>query len=256
LSAEAASVVGKAMRGRQIKKTYHALVRGYTDTYGSIEKPLTEQPAVTLYETLGRCQVPLKVGKWPSARYSLVRVEPLTGRTHQIRRHLNHLSHPIIGDSDHGDRSHNRAYIHDLGIPGMFLRASTLELTHPITGHPLCISIKDWEPRWHAAFQAMGLCPVLSPSTAPPSDEEGMADEEDEAADPPISLLQHALRLSQQPLHTVLDQLQQASTGPMANKIAADSLVTWGQLGNVLRLSEQVPVKPAAAPSLTTLDQL
>ncbi|MWT63692.1 tRNA pseudouridine(65) synthase TruC, partial [Escherichia coli] len=72
-------------------------------------------------------------------RYSLVELLPKTGRKHQLRRHLAHLRHPIIGDSKHGDLRQNRSAAEHFGCNRLMLHASELRLTHPFTGEPLTI---------------------------------------------------------------------------------------------------------------------
>ncbi|KAL6760843.1 pseudouridine synthase [Haematococcus lacustris] len=158
---QAAAGFGSTMRDREVRKVYYALVRGYTDTYGCIDSAVGGQSAVTLYHTLARARLQLAVGKWESSRYSLLEVQPLTGRYHQIRRHLNHISHPIVGDGDHGDRYHNRAFAGQLGLPGMFLRAAYIQFQHPVEQQQLGVGVTEWEPRWHAVFDSLGVCPVL-----------------------------------------------------------------------------------------------
>lgn len=106
-----------------VEKTYLAVVRGYTDEAGTIDYALEEQldrmtdnkalrdkpaqPAVTHYRRLGIAELPFAVGRYPTARYSLLRVSPKTGRKHQIRRHMKHIFHPVVGDTSHGDGRHN-----------------------------------------------------------------------------------------------------------------------------------------------------
>ena len=73
-----------------------------------------------------------------SESYSLLEAQLLTGRTHQIRVHLAHLGHPILGDDKYGDFELNRA-LRKLGLRRMFLHAASLELPHPLTGETLRI---------------------------------------------------------------------------------------------------------------------
>lgn len=83
--------------------------------------------------------MPVATGRYPTTRYGLVALEPKTGRKHQLRRHLAHLRHPIIGDSKHGDLRQNRSAAEHFGCHRLMLHASALSLTHPFTGEPLTI---------------------------------------------------------------------------------------------------------------------
>ena len=88
-------------------KRYVAIVRGYTDDEGEIDyalKNLEEkiQEAQTKYRLLRRTEIPLAYGKHSTSRYSLVELFPKTGRYHQLRKHMAHIFHPIIGDRPHG----------------------------------------------------------------------------------------------------------------------------------------------------------
>ena len=67
-----------------------------------------------------------------TSRYAWLRASPLTGRFSQIRRHLKHLSHHLVGDSSHGDGRHNRNF-RMLGIHRMLLHARRLAFVHPHT---------------------------------------------------------------------------------------------------------------------------
>ncbi|VEB42842.1 tRNA pseudouridine synthase C [Chromobacterium violaceum] len=96
------------------------------------------QPAVTDYRTLARVELPIMVERYPTSRYSLLELEPQTGRKHQLRRHLKHIAHPIIGDSTHGKGRHNRMFADQLDCRRMLLACVEMRLTHPITGQPCC----------------------------------------------------------------------------------------------------------------------
>lgn len=138
---------------RQVSKRYLCVVRGYMPDEGMIDHPLKEeldkiadkqtnsdrpaQIALTAYRTLGRVEIPLAVGKYKAARYSLVEVHPHTGRKHQIRRHMKHLSHPIIGDTRHGDGRHNKLFRNELGVERLLLMAWELDFIHPATGEKM-----------------------------------------------------------------------------------------------------------------------
>ena len=67
-------------------------------------------------------------------RCALVELSPLTGRRHQLRRHLKHIAHPIIGDATHGKGPLNRSVAGLLGVQRLWLHALRLELAHPVNG--------------------------------------------------------------------------------------------------------------------------
>jgi tRNA pseudouridine65 synthase len=90
------------------------------------------QEALTDFITLARWSLPIPVDRYPSTRVALVQAEPHTGRRHQIRRHLKHVAHPIIGDANHGKGAHNRWWAHHLGMQRLWLHAASLSLTHPV----------------------------------------------------------------------------------------------------------------------------
>lgn len=132
-------------KNHEIQKIYYAVVRGWPqDRNGKIEIPLENKstgefsPCETDYLTLAQIEYPAKVGKrFNTSRYALLEVSPKTGRWHQIRRHLNRISHPIIGDREHGDSHHNRYFRDQLHIDGLCLWAKELTLTHPKTGEKI-----------------------------------------------------------------------------------------------------------------------
>jgi len=124
--------------GRVLKK-YHAIVRGFTEDSGEIDYPLIRedgvvQEAFTAYETLQRVEISLAFGKHPTSRYSLVELSPKTGRMHQLRKHMAHILHPIIGDRPHGCNKQNKLFNEQFGMNTMLLHALELELLHPVTG--------------------------------------------------------------------------------------------------------------------------
>src|SRR5699024_1586179 len=110
---------------RQIQKTYQAVVRGFVQQNATIDYPLQEkqdkiadkfartdkpaQQAITTYQVNRWLELPLPVGRYTTARYSHLTLFPYTGRKHQLRRHLKHIFHPIIGDTAYGDLHQNRA---------------------------------------------------------------------------------------------------------------------------------------------------
>jgi tRNA pseudouridine65 synthase len=96
-------------------------------------RTIEARPAFTAVRCLARAELAAAVGRYATARYSLVACRPRTGRKHQIRRHLKHLRHPIIGDANYGDGAHNRFFSQSLGITRLLLAASAVRLPHPRT---------------------------------------------------------------------------------------------------------------------------
>ncbi|MDG1895405.1 MAG: pseudouridine synthase [Fuerstiella sp.] len=151
----AASACGLMFSERRVKKTYHALIRGFSMPEGQVDTPLKSsrgrdkpdghpwaipQHASTSYRTLKQFQVPIALGQHATTRSSLVKVQPETGRYHQIRRHFNYVSHPVIGDTSHGDGRHNRVYREHFGAERLMLAAVRLEFQHPVTEKPCDIN--------------------------------------------------------------------------------------------------------------------
>ncbi len=138
-----------------LNKIYHCVVRGYVNDNGVIDLPLKSDSsdlmlaATTQYEKIKQIELPYAVGKRHStARYSLVKVKPKTGRYHQIRRHFDHIFHPLLGDATHGDSYHNRFFREQLGIQGLCLRATQLEFYHPLQEKTILITADLQEPKW------------------------------------------------------------------------------------------------------------
>lgn len=146
LNKEAASLLNRAFLDRQVEKRYRAVARGFTADEFSIELPLELDSTGALadsrtdFRKIAQVEWDIPVGKkFPRARYTYLEAYPRTGRYHQIRRHLNRVSSPIVGDTDHGDSHHNRFFREHWGIQGLCLRAFELKLKHPRTGQDLAI---------------------------------------------------------------------------------------------------------------------
>lgn len=142
---EAARHLARSFAFKQVTKRYAAVVRGFTPESGVIDMPLTRDAyvkseddalvaAITRYERLATIELPYPVRPFPTARYSLLCVTPVTGRSQQIRRHLRHLSHPVIGDKKRGDTHHNRLFRTRFDAGRMFLAATELHWRHPFSG--------------------------------------------------------------------------------------------------------------------------
>ena len=152
---ETASKLGAQFESRAVEKTYLAVVRGHPPESGEIDHPLARrpddyehlpanaslaaQPALTRYRRLAVAELPYAVDRYPTSRYALVELSPETGRRHQLRRHLKHLAHPIIGDSTYGKGRHNRLFQEVFSCQRMLLACTRLVLRHPASGTPLRI---------------------------------------------------------------------------------------------------------------------
>lgn len=130
-----------------VHKTYLAIVRGYTDDQQTIDYPLrrddgpgTLQDAVTHLKTLQRTEVPIPFGKHATSRYSLVELTPETGRMHQLRKHMAHILHPIIGDRPHGCNKQNKLFLEHFAMNTMLLHARQLRFTPPGATEPVVIT--------------------------------------------------------------------------------------------------------------------
>ena len=143
---ETAAAIGRQFQDRQVTKIYHAVARGYTEQHETIDYPLSAKgrseprPAVTRYRRLATVELPIPVGRYATGRYSLVEVQPQTGRTHQIRRHFKHVFHPLIGDTTYGEGRHNRLFRERFGCRRLLLHATSLAFRHPETGRSLRIA--------------------------------------------------------------------------------------------------------------------
>lgn len=137
---DTASALGKAVMSQAFEKTYLAVCRGWPDAEFTIDHPLDggpgkpqKKPAVTAFTRLATTELDLPSAGFETSRYALLHAHPLTGRFRQIRRHLKHASHHLIGDTSHGDGRHNRAF-RMLGIHRMLLHAQRIAFAHPHTG--------------------------------------------------------------------------------------------------------------------------
>ena len=154
--------------GEGLKKTYRAMVRGWPDAAGLIDHALKRMPddmrsereeiqaAQTRYTTLRRGELPIRHGDFATIRWAEVELQPLTGRRHQLRRHMKHIAHPIIGDATHGKGPLNRAIAEHIGCNRLWLHALSLELRHPV--HDAALQIEaplppEWE-LWHTPMAA------------------------------------------------------------------------------------------------------
>lgn len=143
LSSEVARALSVQFENHTVDKSYLAVVRGYLLGEGRIDyalKPRLDkiadkfadpnkapEPAITDYQNLATCELPIvSTPRYATSRYSLMRLSPITGRKHQLRRHMTHLFHPIVGDTTHGDTAQNRAIEQFIGVSRLLLHAQRL----------------------------------------------------------------------------------------------------------------------------------
>lgn len=159
-SSEMASVLNQQFQEHTIVKKYMAMVRGFTDESGHITKPLRkiidkygepirksdeEQECETFYKTLSTIELPISIDKYPTSRYSLLELTPVTGRRHQLRRHMKHISHPIIGDPKYGKSNHNNYIAEVYGTNRLMLCSTMLSFHHPRSGKKITLTAKPTE---------------------------------------------------------------------------------------------------------------
>ncbi len=155
----------------EINKIYYVLVRGRFVGSSTIVSPILSEsgkplPAVTEASACYTFSLPLPHPDGGERSFTLIQVEPRTGRFHQIRRHLASAGFPLIGDSRHGDRKLNREFATLTGCRTLFLRCMFLEFQCPESGEIISVTNR-WSRDWHRLFEMAGTCPF----TAPPSKE-------------------------------------------------------------------------------------
>ena len=156
LDADTAREVGGQFERNEIGKRYLAVVRGWPPEQGEIDHPLSRRfddygrkfspgsapeplPALTCFRRLATVELPEAVERYPSTRYALVELEPRSGRQHQLRRHMKHIAHPIIGDANWGKGIHNRFFQHRFGCDRLLLACTGMSLRHPKDDRKLAI---------------------------------------------------------------------------------------------------------------------
>ena len=149
LDSETARLLGEQFTADAVDKQYLAVVRGYSAEHELIDYPLKvqldkmsdaladqdkqAQPAVTEYIRLATVELPVPVGRYKTARYSLLQLMPKTGRKHQLRRHMKHIFHPIVGDTSHGDGRQNQFFRQQFDCHRLLLAATAMSFKHPHT---------------------------------------------------------------------------------------------------------------------------
>ncbi|MEM9103625.1 MAG: tRNA pseudouridine(65) synthase TruC [Pseudomonadota bacterium] len=155
LSSDIARLMTEQFSANAVEKHYLAVVRGRIENPICIDYPLQEkldkmtdakaqknkppQEAITNIQTIATTELPYPVGRYPSTRYSLIKAIPKSGRKHQIRRHLKHIFHPIVGDTSYGDGKHNQFFREQFDCHRLLLMASHVSFMHPITQRKIII---------------------------------------------------------------------------------------------------------------------
>ena len=167
LDAITAARLAAAFREHHVNKRYLAVVRGFGPEREWLDyalreedgsRPKAEMPALealTEVERLDEIELPVQVDRYPNSRYSLMAVRPVTGRRHQIRRHLAQRGYPIIGDAKHGKGNHNRFFARQLACPRLLLAAVGLGFSHPVDGRHLQLNC-GLDATMTALFQRFG----------------------------------------------------------------------------------------------------
>lgn len=155
LDLDACRSLSTAFENGAVSKRYAAIVRGRLPDDGHIDHPLrridddpgrtggtshTAQDAATDFRRIADVELPVCVDRYPTSRYSLAELTPVTGRRHQLRRHLKHLSHPIIGDTTYGKSRHNRLFTERFGSTRLLLACTVLGFPHPTSGEMTVVS--------------------------------------------------------------------------------------------------------------------
>jgi len=135
---EANSTMQRLFRERLVTKVYRAIVRGWIPQEGVIDYAIGEngktQAAQTTYQLIQKFELNIPSGKHLTSRYSLVTLTPHTGRYHQLRKHLAHIFHPIIGDRPHGCNKQNKIWKERFGMTKMLLHAEQIRFELPEYG--------------------------------------------------------------------------------------------------------------------------
>ena len=148
---------------RAIEKRYLCIVRGIPAQHeGLIDHPLTSERSGKLQEAQSKYRVLMETeqafdstGRYPTSRYSLLEVELLTGRTHQIRRHLAHIRHYILGDRKHGDNKQNTYFETHFDLQNLLLHSWKLDFAHPLTQAYLQLTCAP-PPHFQAIVEKLG----------------------------------------------------------------------------------------------------
>lgn len=142
LDREAARAFTDAWMARTADKRYLAITRGHPPEHLVLEHPIPRAPGEERVEAITELWRRETFG-----RYALVEARPITGRLHQIRRHLKHVACPLIGDVRYGKGEHNRLWRTAHGLHRLALHCISIRVAHPDGGelHVTCALPRDLE---------------------------------------------------------------------------------------------------------------
>jgi len=141
-SKDSAQHISSQFSAHTVLKTYWAIVRGFTSNKFDIAYDLSDDKGIlksshTTFENLAQVELDIAFGAHNTSRYSLLKCMPTTGRMHQIRRHAQHMRHPIIGDRPHGCNKQNKLFLDKWQMSSLMLCATEIQLLHPISKLPI-----------------------------------------------------------------------------------------------------------------------
>jgi tRNA pseudouridine65 synthase len=171
LDSHTAKLMSEQFKAHTIQKTYIAVARGYVAKEGVIDHPLREkldkisdknankykeaQEAITAFECLDTVELQVALGRYDTVRYSLVKLQPKTGRKHQLRRHMKHINHHLLGDTKYGRGEHNKFVRGYYDMHRLLLHALSLDIQHPYTHQKLRFEA-HFDATFHNIFQKFG----------------------------------------------------------------------------------------------------
>ena len=127
----------------KIQKTYHALVfGGPEEECGIIDAPIARRELPSLLRYVNQEGKPSQTAFFVLERRGSITklaLQPITGRTHQLRVHCSHMGYPILGDPQYGSKA-SQKLSEEMELSSQLLCAKTLSFPHPITGEPMILT--------------------------------------------------------------------------------------------------------------------
>jgi tRNA pseudouridine65 synthase len=161
LTPEVAAILSESFKTDQIQKQYYCIGRGHMKESIDLDYAIKNErnnkriEARTLFTPIQHIELPIPTGPYDTSRYTLIEAVPKTGRWHQIRQHLGHLRHYIIGDKRHGDHRHNKTWVNELDCPFMMLHAKKIVFPHPESKESMTLTA-EFPEHWKSIFERFG----------------------------------------------------------------------------------------------------